>query len=88
MLESRATSVWRIDPPRKETVSRRKRVSIRKIAERETMDPRFVPSRRSIGTLRYMSRFEAHWRYFIVLYCIVWVVLWFVVGVCVCVLGS
>ena len=26
------------------------------------MDPRFVPSRRSMGTLRYMSRFEANWR--------------------------
>ena len=26
------------------------------------MDPRFVPSRRSMGTLRYMSRLEANWR--------------------------
>eukprot|EP00551_Chaetoceros_affinis_P002027 CAMPEP_0203660940 /NCGR_PEP_ID=MMETSP0088-20131115/58478_1 /ASSEMBLY_ACC=CAM_ASM_001087 /TAXON_ID=426623 /ORGANISM="Chaetoceros affinis, Strain CCMP159" /LENGTH=44 /DNA_ID= /DNA_START= /DNA_END= /DNA_ORIENTATION= len=41
----------------------KKRTTIVDIARKEMMDPRLVPSRRSIGTLRYMSRLEAHLRY-------------------------
>jgi hypothetical protein len=33
------------------------------IAKQEMMDPRLVPSSKSMGTLRYMSRLDAHLRY-------------------------
>lgn len=32
-------------------------------ATKEMMLPRFVPSSKSMGTLRYISRLEAHLRY-------------------------
>ncbi len=54
-LESRAREVFR-DVEKNALVSRKKRVAIVITAIVERMEPRRVPSRRSIGTFRYMSR--------------------------------
>jgi len=54
-LESRAREVLR-DFEKNALVSRKKRVAMVITAIVERMEPRRVPSRRSMGTLRYMSR--------------------------------
>mmetsp|Transcript_24387 Transcript_24387/g.52710 ORF Transcript_24387/g.52710 Transcript_24387/m.52710 type:complete len:115 (+) Transcript_24387:1675-2019(+) len=55
VLPSRARLVLRVEE-RKALVSRKKRRPMVKTARVERMEPRRVPSRRSTGTLRYMSR--------------------------------